>query len=623
VPAAGFALEILSASIEVDGSMHLKLRATDSRGQNIPAVEIDRVRAGMAAVVPSTDGSDGDQWNSFVLCAAERPNQATLQPCVEPIINNFAATANTIVNDDRTIDYTFTAVQPANDDATALHRAVIEGRRTFEGVVAVAEAHFDFAPNGGTVSTRELIVQQSCDGCHARLELHGGQRNEVANCVTCHTRQLIDPDTNRELSFDIMIHKIHRGELLPSVEAGEPYVIVGRGGEEHDFSEVVFPQAINNCVRCHEGSAPNAERHLSGASIAACASCHDRTWFNDLQTMPAEWTMHTGGAFPDSTLCQGCHSASGSFVSVRERHFLPWEQPGAPSLSIEITGVEAVATSSPAISFTLSDRSGNPIDDTANITRLSASFAGPQPDYATRVSRTVIGPGAAGVLQNLGAGAYRYTFNARLGASAAGTWAFSFEGYRQSTLPDGTTYRYAAVNPLAESDVTGGATVARKEIVDTESCNSCHLELTAHGNNRTGNADYCVTCHNPTLTDAARRPAGAGAPASVDFKVMIHRIHRGADLPSVVDGTPYVIYGFGSAAIDFSHVRFPGGADRCNACHLDDTTQNATAVACMSCHDSPASKAHAELNTTLGGVESCAVCHGPDREVSVEKAHAR
>lgn len=623
VPAAGFSLQVLAAAIEVDGSIKVTVRAIDSRGQNIPAQEIDRLRATMAAVVPADDGSESDQWMSFVWCAAERPNQASSQPCVESIVNNFVPVAGAVMREDRAIEYTFTAVQPDNDDASQLHRVAVEGRRTFDGVVVNAEAHFDFIPDGGTPSTRELITQAACDGCHAKLEMHGGQRSEISNCVTCHNRGLVDPDTGRDLSLDTMVHKIHRGELLPSVEAGEPYMIIGRGGSVHDFSEVVFPQPINNCVRCHDSAAPDAGRHLAGASIASCTSCHDRTWFGALASMPATYAMHTGGAFPDSTLCRGCHSASGGFVSVRERHFLPWEQPGAPSLAIEITRVDAVATSSPSIEFALADRSGNAIVDPIDVTRLSASFAGPQPDYPTRVSRTVIGSGAAGRLENLGSGNYRYTFNARLDAAAAGTWAFAFEGYRQGTLPDGTTYRYAAVNPLFSANVAGGDVQAREELVDTAKCNACHLEIAAHGNNRSGNAQYCATCHNPALTDAARRPAGNGTPENIELSRMIHRIHRGEELPSVQEGTPYIVYGFGNAAIDFSAVRFPGGVDRCESCHLPNTMQEPSTGACISCHDDAASKAHAELNTTSSGAESCSVCHGPNRDVSVARAHAR
>src|SRR6185436_1475047 len=42
VPAAGFTIEIVSASIEVDRSLHVTVRAKDDRGEVIPPAEIDR-----------------------------------------------------------------------------------------------------------------------------------------------------------------------------------------------------------------------------------------------------------------------------------------------------------------------------------------------------------------------------------------------------------------------------------------------------------------------------------------------------------------------------------------------------------------------------------------------------
>jgi hypothetical protein len=45
------------------------------------------------------------------------------------------------------------------------------------------------------------------------------------------------------------------------------------------------------------------------------------------------------------------------------------------------------------------------------------------------------------------------------------------------------------------------------------------------------------------------------------------------------------------------------------------------ARACTGCHDGPASLAHAEINTTASGVESCAACHGPGRLFAVSTAH--
>jgi hypothetical protein len=44
--------------------------------------------------------------------------------------------------------------------------------------------------------------------------------------------------------------------------------------------------------------------------------------------------------------------------------------------------------------------------------------------------------------------------------------------------------------------------------------------------------------------------------------------------------------------------------------------------ACTSCHDSEASFAHAETNTTAAGTEACEVCHGEDGIAAVSKVHA-
>jgi glutaminase len=51
-----------------------------------------------------------------------------------------------------------------------------------------------------------------------------------------------------EVDFKVFIHKLHRGKDLPSVQAGGTYAI-GRA----DFSDVGFPQPINNCRKCHNG----------------------------------------------------------------------------------------------------------------------------------------------------------------------------------------------------------------------------------------------------------------------------------------------------------------------------------------------------------------------------------
>jgi hypothetical protein len=45
-------------------------------------------------------------------------------------------------------------------------------------------------------------------------------------------------------------------------------------------------------------------------------------------------------------------------------------------------------------------------------------------------------------------------------------------------------------------------------------------------------------------------------------------------------------------------------------------------AACTACHAEVFAASHALANTTTLG-ESCAACHGPDREFSVDRVHAR
>ena len=129
---------------------------------------------------------------------------------------------------------------------------------------------------------------------------------------------------------------------------------------------------------------------------------------------------------------------------------------------------------------------------------------------------------------------------------------------------------------------------------------------------------------------------------TVDFKVMIHKIHMGAELPSVQAGKPYVIYGFGNSVNDFSDVVFPGDRRDCQKCHVNGSEQlplpsyvstvnnpralynpiGAVAAACTGCHTDDDTYSHTLANTTVLG-ESCSVCHGKNAEFSVDKVHAR
>jgi OmcA/MtrC family decaheme c-type cytochrome len=188
--------------------------------------------------------------------------------------------------------------------------------------------------------------------------------------------------------------------------------------------------------------------------------------------------------------------------------------------------------------------------------------------------------------------------------------------------PGGGTVREAAVNDVHFQAVTG-TLEPRRAVVDTSTCNTCHDRLTFHGGQRL-NPNECVMCHNPNFTNDAEPADG------LDFKLLIHRIHRGEDLTR-----PY---------LDANHLRFPGDLRDCTSCHLADTwniPENApagrldtlapsdwyspkkpTAAACLGCHDTQSAAAHAFVMTAPFG-EACAACHGPNAQFSVENVHAR
>jgi OmcA/MtrC family decaheme c-type cytochrome len=623
VPAGGLQVEVWAP--EITGStLAVTIRALDERGQAIPFSELDRIRATVAVVIPNEANDPGDRWQSYVTCSGV--------PCVETVLSipqggtRPVLADGAVVNADRSITYRFATPLPASLDLSALHRVSVEARRTFEDRPINDNAQVDFLPGGGTPPARAIVETTACNTCHGELALHGGSRKDVETCVTCHTRELVDTDTSENLELGRMVHKIHRGAGLPSVEAGTPFVIIGRNNSVFDFSTVEFPQDIRNCGVCHQGV--SAARFADLPSKEMCGGCHDRTWFGDTAQTPPGWIAHTGRPQANNRLCSGCHG-EGAFADVRVVHLRPHELETAKTFSLDISTVTATAGGRPVIELAMADREGNPITDPAagpadgSVDRLSATAAGPTSDYTEVLRATIRGSGSTGVLENLGGGRYRYTFASRLPATASGTWAFGLEGYRAGVIPrDGTAFRYGAVNPVFYLSIDNSHAVPRRVVVDNAKCNNCHFELAVHGNNRVGEVQYCVTCHNSNATDAAQRPEGEGPPETIDFKVMIHKIHRGDELPSVELGGEYAIYGFGRARHDFGEKRFPGIISRCDTCHTSLATAEAPSTkVCTSCHDAPATRAHAELNTTESGVESCTVCHGPEREFSVREAH--
>ena len=638
----------------------LKLTLTDAKIEGTKATAYFKVTDG-ADLPLDLNGryTEGAVTARFVLAVLDGQYTAyTTRAQTSPITGDTAVQASTdtggtfteIGVDQGTYAYELNTQINVVDPAKT-HTVAVYATRPFGDKTYVDNAEFSFVPAGGTPEERSIVTDEACNSCHGQLQAHGFARREVKLCITCHSPQTVDPDTRNTVDMKVMIHKIHRGSSLPSVLAGAPYQIIGFGQTVADFSTVVFPQDFG-CTKCHIG--PQGDAWKERPNRAACGSCHDLTAFVD--PPPTGFTSHAGGPQADDASCVTCHPSMGGVAGITDVHWRLPEIPGAPVLSLRLLAVTATAPGQqPQIDFEVKS-GGQPRDITVDkLTTLRATVAGPTSDYATFFQATIQGSGASGTLTAIdaAAGQFRYVFPASgaISPSATGTYAFALEANLAFM-----TGRLGGTSNTVYAAVTDPTPVPHRLVVDAAKCDNCHGELAAHGGTRVG-AGYCELCHNPENTNderVARFESTMVTPNTVDLKVMIHKIHRGEHLlePYVLGGNPAPTKANpGGNPVSFNEVRFPGDLRECTTCHLLDTqnlplqvnvrpvrfdtltctedpaadadnfcdvrvvtathfVQPVTAV-CTSCHDSDLTAAHADVNTTVDGRESCATCHSP------------
>ena len=568
----------------------------------------------------------------------------------------------------------------ANFDTNATQRIGVYGSRNlteFDLGTNYASKTFDFVPSGAKPAPRDVVRNASCNKCHDQLAFHGGSRQGLDLCIMCHTPQTIDPDTGNSVDMKVMAHKIHAGSSLPSVQAGTPYRIIGFNQAVSDWSSVELPSDVRRCNFCHESTtgAAQANNWMTAPSRAACGSCHDDVDF-------ASGKNHQSLPQASDNLCTQCHLPKGDMefdASIVGAHTIPTQSATAPGINLALVKVDnGVAGKAPTVTFTIRDNKGNGIamsDMTASPSRLALVMAGPTSDYGyTSFGTDVATPGYVSenpvpTAKCSPDGTCTYTFTHAIPAKATGTFAIGIEGRRGLTLLPGTPQQqsteYGAINKVTYFSVDGSTVQPRRKVVDIAKCNGCHSYLSLHGENR-NQIEMCVLCHNPSENDASVRSSSVVAsdrslpPQSVNFALMIHKIHTGAEMASM--GTNYVIVGFGGSHNDFgtsfatvpnninnTGVRYPamtptgGVADtaKCDMCHVNNSetvfpigknnvadTQGllnpapATTSACTACHQTQTAISHAAAQTDPKFGESCDVCHGVGNEYDVQKVHA-
>ncbi len=540
--------------------------------------------------------------------------------------------------------YTFKTALPLGFNQKATH--VVGGEMTRDNRRFAADPLFEFVPAGGKVTMkRDLLETASCNKCHDPMRAHRGTAREVGYCALCHTSQLIDPETGESLDFKYFVHKLHRGKLLPSVRAGQPYFTIGAGQRVADFSTIAsplmvvtetIPKEYRNCTACHAN--PKAINWQTLPSSVGCVSCHDDV---DLRT----GTNHSTGPAPEGT-CVNCHQPEGPEFgpSIIGAHTFPGNSAQLPGTVFDILKIEGGKPgSNPVVTFSIRNKKGEPVN-AAQMNNLSLVLAWPTVDYQTEIIEDVR------KAEPQGNGIHVYKFKYSLPAGATGSGAVGIHGYRLFDIkrPSGTVVekgqRDAGFNVVKYFPITDREAVPRRKAVKIENCNACHLKLQAHGEQR-NNTEFCVLCHNAKQTDAQKRKTAKGPmPAeNIQLKRLIHRIHTGRNL-----GEPFIVYGGPAAApvpTNFGEIRFPGDRRNCTKCHeqganeiplpdgvlptqipqADGTVKALTPImsACVACHTKEPAKAHMEAQIAAVGRESCVVCHGVGREFSVEKVHRR
>lgn len=319
-----------------------------------------------------------------------------------------------------------------------------------------------------------------------------------------------------------------------------------------------------------------------------------------------------------------------------------------PGFKIKVQSVTIGADRKPVVDVKITDGVDQPIDrlgiQTPGVVTTSWVLSWWNPasrDYTayttrqqtspiTGVTATQAGTDTGGVYKDIELGHFTYTFGTVLPAGFDQTKTLTLGSYGSRTMPaevlDGKAY---IANAEFDFRADGGAITDKWAMInDATSCANCHDPLGAHGGVRQ-DVKLCVLCHSPQTVDP-------DTGNTVDFKVMIHKIHAGANLPSVKAGTPYVIIGNAQSVNDFSGVTYPQDLRNCANCHEGTVPASKPAQAanwysypssatCGSCHD--------DLNFTTGANHpagpaldaNCANCHRPtgdsEWDAGIQTAH--
>ena len=160
---------------------------------------------------------------------------------------------------------------------------------------------------------RAVVSIDKCNDCHEQLAFHGNNRaNDIDNCVVCHNPDATDVrrrvgftwaspspvDGKAEESIDMryMIHALHAAQN----------VLYGFGNVAHDYRDITYPQAINNCTACHEEGTYYPVSYTR-RSVTINTGADLANWRDDVALTP------------NAAACWSCHQAAPDFIAIPTR----------------------------------------------------------------------------------------------------------------------------------------------------------------------------------------------------------------------------------------------------------------------------------------------------------------
>lgn len=540
--------------------------------------------------------------------------------------------------------------------------------RDIASVAGCNECHTDLSSLIGHTASRGDV--RFCVMCHTK-------QSGAAFADTVSTGGAFDPATAIQKAdgellgyFPVMIHKIHMGNKLSKT---------GYNFFNIKFNTLAYPKgnSVANCRQCHAtGKAPQGDNWQTRPTRMACGSCHDNINFATGANSKVGGVAHAAQA--DDSFCVSCHGVSGPYP-VANYHSLPATADVAKrTMSATITGVTVDSTTGKVTAnFTVSDGGVAVTDKTlfsaptfvlAKLVKDAngvLNWVGYTNQFNTKnaalgLVKQTKGENDGTLVANPD-GSFSYTFKLKtatpegdirnvdhahnVAKSSAtvnvGPYDINSTGaYVTSTPADRLLYGATVELPypvLYEPTKThrvamtfkkiagnvdannawfdfvpaGTAVTDTRDIVKMKNCAGCHANSKLHA---AYEIEVCVTCHNPTTKDP-------GTGETVALETIVHKLHMGKNLPSVLAGGTYVV----NVAHDYSAITFPGLIKNCQMCHLEGTgapknaanwRTNPTAASCITCHDGATSVTHATQNAN-----TCITCHGSSNYAAAEKVH--